>query len=467
MENNDWEVIDSTNNKKIGMAKEKKNIIADEYNVSGKADNKAEHKLDIQHSNVNIKGNTKELKFHMDFEKMGLKEPLLRGLWSYGFEKPSLVNVYSFPIITGGSDIVVQSGAGSGKTGAFVLGILQNINENERQHQALIITPTRELCFQIGLVVNELGKYMNVKSVLCIGGIRMEENIRDLSDAQIIIGSLGRITALIDEKYINIRKIKMCVLDEVDELLNRKRSESDFASSKKKNESDFFDSIKKIILQLSNACQICAFSATLPMEILDLTNNFMNDPVNLHIEKEKLSIDKILQYKIDMIQPFSKKDKLDKDNLKFQTLEDLYSRLSIGHCMIYVNSIETAEWLRERMDEKSYDVMVIHSKLTHNERSDIMKKFRSGECRVLISTDLLSRGIDVQQVGYVINYDIPYKSDNYLHRIGRSGRYNKKGVAINFVASDEHKRYLEEIEKHHGTIGNMPDPEYLEAYLKE
>lgn len=382
---------------------------------------------------------TEELKHLETFVDMNLKENLLRGIYGFGFETPSKIQQCSIPIMSKKKDLIAQSQAGTGKTGAFTCGILQVINENENYPQAIIMAPTRELSTQIDCVISDIGKYMKIRTVLCVGGISVDANMKDARNAQIVIGTPGRINDLIERGAINLKRIVIFVLDEADVLLSR----------------EFLGQTKNVIVKLPEQTQMCIFSATLTHETILITNKFMNKPVNILVQQDKLSLDLIIQYYIDVGQ----------DKYKLDVLEDIYSKFSIGQCIIYVNHKDKAIWLKEKLNELGHAVEAIHGGLTPVERTTVMKQFRSGNYRVLISTDLLSRGIDVQQVGYVVNYDLPHDTESYLHRIGRSGRYGKKGVAINFVTKRDMYQLKTIMGKYKINIESMPDPQYLNDYL--
>jgi translation initiation factor 4A len=402
------------------------------------AEKKIGKPINTENENSDDKKNV-EIKYYESFDEMSLKENLLRGIFGYGFETPSKIQKCCISIISARHDLIAQSQAGTGKTGAFACGTLQVVNENENYAQAIIMSPTRELSTQIDAVVNDLGKFMKIKTVLCLGGTNVELNVKETKHAHIIIGTPGRIYDLIERRAIDSKRIKILIMDEADVLLSR----------------EFVSQSKNIITKLSQHAQICAFSATLPEEVVGMMHKFMNKPINILIQREKLTLDVIAQYYIDVIE----------DKYKLDVLDDMYRGLSIGQCIIYVNFKDKAKWLQEKLTELGHAVEAIHSDLTPLERTNIMKQFRSGIYRVLISTDLLARGIDVQQVGYVINYDLPHDTDCYLHRIGRSGRYGKKGVAINFVTKRD-KYLLRNIrDKFRVSIEAMPEPQYLNDYL--
>jgi len=375
-----------------------------------------------------------------DFSQFITKENLLRGIFSYGFNKPSKIQSLAIIPMKEKKDIIAQSQSGTGKTGAFSLGVLENINETKDYPQAIIMSHTKELVLQTESVIRELGKYMGINIATCCGKTSVEQNFKDIKNAHIIVGTPGRIIHLIRDKGFDINKITMMILDEADQLLN----------------DDFVVQTKKIIGQLSSSCQISIFSATLPREIINMTDFFMKNPEKILVRKEKLSLKLIAQYFVDA----------EHEENKLDLVEDLYCKFSIAQSIIYVSSIDKAEWLAKSLINRNHTVGLIHSGLDSTDRLGVMKLFRSGKTRVLISTDLTARGIDVQQVGIVINYDLPKDAETYLHRIGRSGRFNKKGVAISLIGSKRDKFILKDIEYLYNIkINEMPEIDVINAFL--
>lgn len=368
----------------------------------------------MDNSNTNVQSDI-DLTPIDNFDNMGLNDKLLRGIYSYGFEKPSEIQSRSIkPFITG-HDLIAQAQSGTGKTGSFTIGMLERVDPNLKECQGLIIAPTRELAIQINKVANNIGNFTGIKAVLCIGGTSKEDSIHKLRNcASIVVGTPGRIGNMIENNNINPNHVKTLVLDEADEMLAV----------------GFIQQIKFIICHLPEDTQICLFSATMPNEILNITSKFMRNPVNILVKQEELTLEGIQQYYINV----------DEERWKFSTFCDLYNQISLGQAMVYVNKKDRADRLKRNLEKENFTVSVIHSKMTQKERSDVMNDFINGSTRILISTDLLARGIDVQQVSVVINYDIPFDKECYIHRIGRSGRFGRKGVAINFVTRrDKHK----------------------------
>jgi len=343
---------------------------------------------------------------------------LLKGVYAFGFERPSAIQAKTILPICNGKDILAQAQSGSGKTGAFGIGVLGRITLTDVYPQAIIIANTRELASQISYVVGKIGSRMGVKIALCIGGTSSGKdvmtNLNDAYESHILIGTPGRLVDLIerDERRRGrgaklLDKLKLLVLDEADILLAE----------------DFAPKIQQIISKIPRDSQICLFSATYPPDVLRLTENFLNNPIKILVEKEKISVETIKNYYVNV----------DYEENKYDVLVELYQKVSVCQAVIFVNSVNRAIELSNTLKKDGHAVGVIHSKLTDVERNEILKNFRLTQTRILVATDLISRGIDVQQVGLVINYDVPSEGEQYIHRVGRSGRFGKLGVAISFV----------------------------------
>jgi len=361
------------------------------------------------------------------FDDFGLKKTLLRGIYSYGFEKPSAIQTKAIPELMTGTDIIAQAQSGTGKTGAFTIGALQKLDESVKAIQVLIVSPTHELTRQTAEVVKNLSQYMdNVTISLVIGGTSVRECRDELEkNPSIVVGTPGRILDMIQRKSLYTTNIDMVIFDEADEILSK----------------GFKDTIVQIIRFIKKEAQICLFSATIPQEILDITQHFMNEPKHILVKKEELTLEGIKQYFINV-----------KNNeWKFDTLFDIYESISVSHTIIYCNSKRRVDDLTNMLQQKGFPIASIHGEMTSEIRKDIMNRFRKGDTRILVATDLLARGIDVQQVSLVINFDVPNNMENYIHRIGRSGRFGRKGVSINFVTDYEAEKLLE-IQKFYDTV---------------
>jgi len=365
------------------------------------------------------------------FEGMGLSDELIRGIYAYGFEKPSAIQQRAIQPIVKGRDVIAQAQSGTGKTATFSIGVLQSIDIGSRETQALILSPTRELAQQIQKVVLALGDFANATCHACVGGKSVSEDIRQLENGvHVVSGTPGRVFDMINRRSLRTRNIKVLVLDEADEMLSR----------------GFKEQIYDVYRFLPPATQVVVVSATLTPEVLAITKKFMNNPIRILVKRDEITLEGIKQFFVAV----------EKEEWKFDTLCDLYDTLTITQAVIFCNTRRKVDWLTDKMRKANFTVACMHGEMKQDERDEIMKMFRAGEARVLITTDVWARGIDVQQVSLVINYDLPNNRELYIHRIGRSGRFGRKGVAINFVKSED-IRILRDIEQFYATqIDEMP-----------
>ncbi|KAH0543055.1 translation initiation factor eIF4A [Glutinoglossum americanum] len=349
------------------------------------------------------------------FDAMNLKPELLRGVYAYGFERPSAIQQRAIMPVIKGHDVIAQAQSGTGKTATFSISVLQKLDPNVKQCQALILAPTRELAQQIQKVVVAIGDFMNVECHACIGGTSVRDDMKALQEGpQVVVGTPGRVQDMIQRRFLKTDDMKMFVLDEADEMLS--------------------------------ATQVVLLSATMPQDVLEVTTKFMRDPVRILVKKAELTLEGIKQFFIAV----------EKEDWKLDTLSDLYETVTITQAVIFCNTRRKVDWLTDKLTARDFTVSAMHGDMDQGQRDLIMKEFRSGSSRVLIATDLLARGIDVQQVSLVINYDLPANRENYIHRIGRGGRFGRKGVAINFVTAED-VRMMREIEQFYSTqIEEMP-----------
>lgn len=326
-----------------------------------------------------------------NFDDMSLKEELLRGIYGYGFERPSAIQQRAIMPCVHGRDVIAQAQSGTGKTATFSIAILQQIDTALLDCQALILAPTRELATQIQKVVIALGDYMSAECLACIGGTNVQEDMRKLDvGTHIVVGTPGRVYDMISRKVLRTKAIKLFVLDEADEMLSR----------------GFKDQIYDVFKLLPSDVQVILLSATMPNDVLDVSKYFMREPVRILVKKEELTLEGIKQFFVNV----------EREDWKIGTLCDLYETLSITQSVIFCNTRRKVDYLTEEMSENNFTVSALHGDMEQRERDLIMKQFRSGSSRVLITTDLLARGIDVQQVSLVINYDLPSNRENYIHR---------------------------------------------------
>ena len=368
-----------------------------------------------------------------NWEDYDLKNDLLRGIYSYGFEEPSPIQKKGIQPVLENHDLIAQAQSGTGKTGCFSIGALNIVDQNIELPQILILSPTRELSYQIKSVLDNLSKYMkNINIQLLIGGVSRDldiENIK-INNPQILVGCPGRIYDIFNRKLISVSNIKYVIMDEADELLS----------------SGFKEQIYNIFNFLPNNIQISLFSATIPKDLYYIIDNIMNNPVNISVKSDMLTLDGIKQYYVN----------LNSDNDKYLTLKDLFSTFSVAQCIIYCNTVKKVKELYELMIIDNYPVCQIHSSLDKNDRLKNYNDFKQGKVRVLISSNITARGIDIQQVSTVINYDIPKNKEIYIHRIGRSGRWGRKGIAINFITKKD-ILLLKNIEDYYSTqINELP-----------
>ncbi|KAK9471613.1 P-loop containing nucleoside triphosphate hydrolase protein [Dipodascopsis tothii] len=365
------------------------------------------------------------------FDAFNLKPELLRGIYAYGFEVPSSIQQRAIMPVIKGHDVIAQAQSGTGKTATFSISVLEKIDFSLQKCQALILAPTRELAQQIQKVVIALGDYTNVQCHACIGGTDVREDIKALQDGvHIVVGTPGRVHDMIKRRYLKTETIKLFVLDEADEMLS----------------SGFKEQIYDIFQLLPPTTQVVLLSATMPSEVLDVTQKFMRDPIRILVKKDELTLEGIKQFFVAV----------EFEDWKLDTLCDLYDTVTITQAVIFCNTKRKVDWLTDKLTSRDFTVSAMHGDMDQAQRDVIMREFRSGSSRVLITTDLLARGIDVQQVSLVINYDLPANKENYIHRIGRGGRFGRKGVAINFVTNDDVK-IMREIEKFYSTqIEEMP-----------
>jgi len=389
----------------------------------------AEVKSEVTADGMRIESNWDQVV--TSFDDMKLRDELLRGIYAYGFEKPSAIQQRGIMPVLAGHDTIAQAQSGTGKTATFSIACLQQIDTSLKKTQALILAPTRELAQQIQKVARALGDFLNVTSHACVGGTLVRDDIRILRDGvHLVVGTPGRVYDMIKRQELSLANVKIFVLDEADEMLSR----------------GFKDQIYDVFQHLPASVQVCLFSATMPEEILEISERFMREPVRILVKRDELTLEGIKQFYISV----------EREDWKLDTLCDLYETLTITQAIIYCNTRRKVDWLTDKMQQRDFTVSSMHGDMTGPERELIMKEFRSGSSRVLITTDLLARGIDVQQVSLVINYDMPANRENYIHRIGRSGRFGRKGVAINFVTVED-TRTMREIEAFYNTtVEEMP-----------
>lgn len=372
-----------------------------------------------------------DIKVYSSFDDMALPANVLRGIYAFGFEKPSRIQEKAIMPIVEGHDVLAQAQSGTGKTGTFVIAALTKIDPEVMKPQVLVMVPTRELAQQIAKVAQGIGAYLGkgLKVYAATGGPPVHEDIRALDrGVHFLVGTPGRIYDLLSRKALATSTIRVLVLDEADQML----------------EDRFREQVHCILkLGFPESTQVALLSATMIPEVVEVARTLLRNPVQILLPAEEVTLEGIKQYYVGV----------GSDEQKLDTLCDLYEHLSISQALIYCSTRQKVEWLSSQMVNRGFDLKYIHGDMDLHERKERMDAFRSGNCRVLISTDLLARGIDVQQVSLVINYELPAQRENYIHRIGRSGRFGRKGASINLI-TDREKRVQSEIEQYYNTTVN-------------
>jgi superfamily II DNA/RNA helicase len=380
------------------------------------------------------------------FDDLLLSENLLRGIYSYGFEKPSPIQQRAIGVIVKGGDVILQAPSGTGKTAALSIGLLQRIDFTIRsQLQGLVLSPTRELALQTCAVIRRIGDFMSSSAgeqmftQAFVGGSRVLEDVRKLNHGNIVaVGTPGRIADMINCRAFRTESLVIVVLDEADELLCKRLP----------------DQIHKLLTCPPRKLQFVLASTTIRAATLQRASTFMCSPTRIAVPRTSLA--PIHQFYVSV-----------EEDSKLPTLVDLCdSASSMSQCVIFVNAARKADWIAEQMRHLSCNCIasVMHAEMASEARDSVMSHFRAGRARVLITTDILSRGIDIQHVSIVINYDLPADNETYAHRIGRCGRFGRKGLSIDFVpASDEELHKL--LGDHDGAVVDELPMDFLSHLL--
>lgn len=384
--------------------------------------------------------NTDKTELQPEFEikswdELEIDQNILRGIYGMGYENPSPIQQRAIKPITMGRDIVAQAQSGTGKTATFAIGALSRVNFTLKKTQVLILSPTKELTIQTSSVIEKIGSMVpNLNIENMYGGMTSGSNSNrflNTTRPQIICGCPGKVFDMLRRNTLNTSHIKLVIMDEVDEMLS----------------TGFKDQVYNIFQFMNEDIQVALFSATMPPNIDSIINRIVRNPVRILVKSEMLTLEGIRQFYVAV----------DDDGQKYETLKHLFSYLSVSQCIIYCNSVKRVCDLYDAMIQDKFPVCCIHSSMTKEERFQSFTEFKNGSSRVLISTNVTSRGIDIQQVSTVINFDVPHCIDNYLHRIGRSGRWGRKGVGINFVTRRDIDQ-LRRIEQHYDSqINEMPE----------
>lgn len=358
-----------------------------------------------------------------EFEDYFLKRELLMGIFEKGFEKPSPVQERAIPIILQNRNVLARAKNGTGKTAAFIIPCLEKTDVSQNHIQVLILIPTRELALQTSAVVRELGKHMHVECMVSTGGTSLKDDIMRLyNPVQILVGTPGRILDLADKGVAELSKCQTIIMDEADKLLSP----------------EFQPLVEKLVNHCKAERQICLFSATFPVTVKNFKDNYIENPYEINL-MDDLTLKGITQFYAFV-----------EERQKVHCLNTLFTKLEINQSVIFCNSVNRVELLARKITELGYSCFYIHAKMQQSHRNRVFHEFRNGSTRHLVSSDLFTRGIDIQSVNVVINFDFPKTSETYLHRIGRAGRFGHLGLAINLITFED--RYnLYRIEQELGT----------------
>jgi len=364
---------------------------------------------------TNTKGN--------EFEDFCLRRELLMGIFEQGWEMPSPIQEASIPIALSGRDILARAKNGTGKTGAYAIPVLEGIKTDRDVLQALIMVPTRELALQTSQICKQLSKHLGIQVMVTTGGTNLRDDIMRLYEpVHLIIATPGRILDLMNKRLVKTEHCRKLVLDEADKLLSQ----------------DFKGMLDSIIDHLPRDRQIMLYSATFPLTVESFMRKYLKDPYEINLMDE-LTLKGVTQYYAFV-----------QERQKVHCLNTLFSKLQINQSIIFCNSTSRVELLAKKITELGYSCFYIHARMNQQHRNRVFHDFRKGMCRNLVCSDLFTRGIDIQAVNVVINFDFPKHAETYLHRIGRSGRYGHLGIAINLITFDD-RFALHQIEQHLNT----------------
>ncbi|EKG03862.1 ATP-dependent DEAD/H RNA helicase, putative [Trypanosoma cruzi] len=381
-----------------------------------------------------------ESRRNVTFEEYGLRRELQMGIFEKGFERPSPVQEEAIPVALQGKDVLARAKNGTGKTASFVIPVLEKVDTREPHIQALLMVPTRELALQTAQVTKELGKHISgLEVMVTTGGTTLRDDILRLQNpVHVLVATPGRVVDLASKRTAKLDRCRIIVLDEADKLLSQ----------------EFTELIEDLYTYLPADRQSLLFSATFPVTVKDFADRYLRNPYEINL-MEELTLRGVTQYYVFV-----------EERQKIHCLNTLFNRLQINQSIIFCNSVNRVELLAKKITQLGYSCYYIHARMQQQHRNRVFHDFREGHCRNLVCSDLITRGIDIQAVNVVINFDFPKYAETYLHRIGRSGRFGHLGLAINFVTYDD--RYnVYRIEKELDTVINaIPgeiDPELYAA----
>ncbi|KAL0225309.1 hypothetical protein RCL1_003221 [Eukaryota sp. TZLM3-RCL] len=359
------------------------------------------------------------------FKGFCLSPRLLKAIAAVGFEHPSEIQKECIPQVILGYDVLGQAKSGMGKTAVFVLGILQQLTVKEEDNDllAIVIAHTRELAIQINNEFSRFGKYSGVRTKAVYGGINVDTMWQEIVEEKphVIVATPGRLLQYVTEKSLALDNVKHFVIDEADRVLSEMRMRT---------------TVQEIFMKTPKSKQTMMFSATMPSDMLEICRKYMQNPVIIRVDEEKnLTLHGLLQYYVNV-----------PNNLKMQKLIDLLDDLEFHQVVIFTARNGYAERVAENLRKFSFPSLCIHARMNQEERTRVYEQFKEFKGRILVATDLIGRGIDIERVNVVINYDMPANSDAYLHRVGRAGRFESRGLAISFVGNDDDQKVMDEVQ---------------------
>ncbi len=356
----------------------------------------------------------------VEFGSLELSKKVFHAISDMGFEEPSPIQAEAIPLLMAGRDVIGQAQTGTGKTAAFGIPIVERLNPKNRGVQALVLTPTRELAIQVAEEITKIAKYREIRALAIYGGQSIDRQILALKrGVHIVVGTPGRILDHLRRKTLRLNNLKFAVLDEADEMLDM----------------GFIDDIETILQETPKEKQTLLFSATMPDEIQRLARKYLNGPQFISVSRDELTVPQIDQIYYEV-----------KEHNKLDGLCRVLDTSNINRAIIFCRTKRGVDELVAGLEARGYEAQGLHGDLTQAQRNRVMKKFREGQVEILVATDVAARGLDIENVSHVINYDIPQDPESYVHRIGRTGRAGKSGVAISFVIPREY-RQLRLIEK--------------------
>jgi ATP-dependent RNA helicase DeaD len=364
------------------------------------------------------------------FRKLGIIEPILKSIEDEEFEKPTEIQKKSIPLVLAGQDVIAGASTGSGKTLAFAADIIKK-SKKGKGIQALVLTPTRELAQQVATALGVFSRYKPLKIVAVFGGVSINPQIAQLRTADVVIGTPGRILDHIGRRTINLRTVNTLVLDEADRMLDM----------------GFIDDVEHIIRECPRERQTLLFSATISREIARLAQRYMREPVEVAAETY-VDPKKLTQFYYDV-----------PDNMKFSLLVHLLQHERAGLVMVFCNTRQNTDFVANNLEAAGVNALAIHGGLTQERRNRVMKQFNSQDVCVLVCTDVAARGLDIPGVSHIYNYDTPKDSNDYIHRIGRTARAGKEGIAISIIASRDYDSFRRVMKLKDITITEEPLPQ--------